>query len=99
MWDYIVLGQIPGTSVQITFAAWLFLMACMAMAGVLYVAARKALASDTAPASLQGSGQRTVEGVRTLTLAAQLVLAYRVHHVIATAAYSRRLMTRQQIKA
>lgn len=96
MWDYIVLGQIPGTSVQITFAAWLFLMACMAMAGVLYVAARRALASDTAS---DNGRQRTVEGVKTLTLAAQLVLAYRIHHVIATAAYSRRLMMRQQIKA
>lgn len=94
MWDYIVLGQIPGTSVQITFAAWLFLMACMGMAGVLYVAARKALASDD---SLAG-GQRTVKGVKTLTLAAQLVLAYRVSHIIGTAAYSHRLMTRQQIK-
>lgn len=26
MWDYIVLGQIPGTSVQVTFEMWLIII-------------------------------------------------------------------------
>lgn len=30
MWDYIVLGQVPGTQIQVSFETWLFGMAGVA---------------------------------------------------------------------
>lgn len=43
VWDYIVLGQIPGTSVQINFIGWLFIVAGLTLGLGIVQAVRSAL--------------------------------------------------------
>jgi hypothetical protein len=35
MWDFIVLGNIPGTSIYVTFVTWLYIVGIIAWAAIL----------------------------------------------------------------
>ena len=46
MWEYIVLGEVPGTSVQVSFETWLLAVACLvAVSIIIWEIRRKKLRS------------------------------------------------------
>lgn len=36
MWDFIVLGDIPGTGISVTFVTWLYIVGIIAWASILF---------------------------------------------------------------
>ena len=41
MYEFIVLGLIPGTHLQITFSFWIIGMVCLVIAGVVWLESRR----------------------------------------------------------
>jgi hypothetical protein len=84
VWDYIVLGQIPGTQIQINFTSWLFIVAVLAVFTAAANTVRNALREETGfSAAAAGTEAGTSRQKRQLSVATKLLLSIQIRRALA----------------
>lgn len=86
VWDVIVLGQIPGTQIQLDFTAWLFAMAVVAVSLAASNALRTALRGNVAQVEALPAIEDlpATKSMQQLTAVTRLLLNVRIRRALAS---------------